>query len=170
MFIREAEENDLDELACLFGELGYRTTRPDPRSQVTVYIDAEDCRLLVAQTGEGNLSGLIAGHVFPLIHQPGNVGRIMALVVGERFRSQGVGSLLLESLEAWFSEKNCNRFEVNSGDHRDRAHKFYEAKGYRVDERRFIKSGDTLRGVAAGLPDGRPLNIGVRRHHGISDK
>jgi GNAT superfamily N-acetyltransferase len=64
----------------------------------------------------------------------------MALVVGEKFQSQGVGSALLESLESWFRENGCKRVEVNSGDHREVAHEFYQSNGYRVDERRFIKS------------------------------
>ena len=140
MIIRRAEESDLENLAILLSELGYQISELDLKTQVSIYIDSEDCLLLVAQTDEGDLSGLIAGHLFPLIHQPGSVGRIMALVVGEQFQSQGVGSLLLKSLENWFTENKCKRFEVNSGDHRDRAHEFYEAKGYRVDERRFIKT------------------------------
>ena len=36
----------------------------------------------------------------------------MALVVREQFQSQGVGSLLLESLETWFIENKCKRFEL----------------------------------------------------------
>ena len=135
-----AEEKDLEILASLFGELGYQISKLDLKTQATIYFESDDCQLLVAQAEDGNLTGLIAGHIFPLIHQPGNVGRVMALVVGGQFQNQGIGSLLLESLETWFTEKMCRKFEVNSGDHRESAHKFYESKGYLVDERRFIKT------------------------------
>jgi len=140
VIIRKAKEVDSEKLASLFDELGYQITDPDLKLQINIYIDSNDCQLLVAQTGEGDLSGLIAGHIFPLIHQPESIGRITALVVAEEFQSRGVASLLLKSLETWFTENNCKRIEVNSGDHRLRAHKFYESKGYRVDERRFIKT------------------------------
>ncbi len=140
MLIRKAEKADLNKLIPLLAELGYQISEGDFEIQASTYINSEECELLVAHYGEGNLSGFVAGHLFPLIHQPGQVGRIMALIVGEKFRSQGVGSALLESLEFWFRENECMRFEVNSGDHREVAHEFYQSKGYRVDERRFIKT------------------------------
>ena len=143
VLFRKAEKDDFDNLIPLLDELGYQISKSDFETQANLYIDSDDCELLVAQTKEGILSGFIAGHLFPLIHQPGNVGRIMALIVGEKFLSQGIGSSLLESLESWFRENNCERFEVNSGDHREVAHEFYQSKGYRVDERRFIKSSAT---------------------------
>jgi GNAT superfamily N-acetyltransferase len=143
VLIRNAEKTDLNNLIPLLSELGYQISEEDFEIQANTYIDSDDCELLVAQTEEENLSGLVAGHLFPLIHQPGHVGRIMALIVSEKFQSQGVGSALLESLESWFRENGCRRFEVNSGDHRQEAHEFYQSQGYRVDERRFIKSDAT---------------------------
>ena len=150
MRIRMAERDDSNNLLPLLDELGYQISKGAFETQTDLYINSDDCELLVAQTEEGSLSGLIAGHLFPLIHQPGNVGRIMALIVGENFRSQGVGSLLLETLESWFRKNKCNRFEVNSGDYREVAHEFYQSKGYRVDERRFIKSDTPIQQHAAG--------------------
>jgi len=143
VLIRNAEKTDLNNLIPLLSDLGYQISEEVFEIQANTYIDSDDCELLVAQTEEGNLSGLVAGHLFPLIHQPGHVGRIMALIVSEKFQSQGIGSALLESLESWFRENECKRFEVNSGDHRQEAHEFYQSKGYRVDERRFVKSDAT---------------------------
>ena len=143
MLIRQAEGSDFDDLIPLLDELGYQISRQDLETQANLYIDSDNCELLVAHTEQGNLSGFIAGHLFPLIHQSGSVGRIMALVVGEAFQSQGFGSSLLESLESWFKQNQCKRFEVNSGDHRRGAHEFYQSKGYRIDERRFIKTSAT---------------------------
>ncbi|EDX83491.1 acetyltransferase, GNAT family [Synechococcus sp. PCC 7335] len=74
------------------------------------------------------------------MHQSGSLGRITVFVVGLEFREHGVGTALLSSLEKWFKENNCLRIEVTSGDHREAAHRFYEARGYIQDERRFIKS------------------------------
>lgn len=139
MLIREANQTDFNDLVPLLAELGYQISEDEIRTQGDIYISSKDCELLVAQTDMETLSGFVAGHLFPLIHQPGNVGRIMALVVGKRYQSQGVGSSLSESLEAWFKENNCIRFEVNSGDHRTKAYEFYQSKGYQIDERRFAK-------------------------------
>ncbi len=140
MLIRSTKPNDCNQLAPLLVELGYEITERELLNRVNIYINSDSCTLLVSETDEGDLSGFIAGHIFPLIHRSGSVGRIMAFIVGEKFQSTGIGSALLENLENWFKENKCLRFEVNSGDHRDAAHQFYQSKGYKIDERRFIKS------------------------------
>lgn len=140
MLIRKSTQTDFNDLIPLLAELGYQISEDKIKTQGDIYISSKACELLVAQTDMKILSGFIAGHLFPLIHQPGNIGRIMALIVGKKHQSQGIGSSLLESLETWFKENKCVRFEVNSGEHRKVAHVFYQSKGYQIDERRFIKS------------------------------
>lgn len=139
MLIRKVKEGDLGQLIPLLFELGYEISLGDFEVQASIYINSKECELLLAKSEDDEVSGFIAGHLFPLIHQPGNMGRIMAFIVGEKYQSQGVGSSLLESLESWFKENKCSRFEVTSGDHREAAHEFYQSKGYQLDERRFIK-------------------------------
>ena len=138
MRIRQAHQSDLGQLLGLMHELGYDIPESDLRTQVHIYINANHSLLLVSEA-DGHLAGLIAGHLIPLLHQPGHVGRITALVVSADTRDSGVGSALLEALEAWFNEQRCLRFEVTSGDHREGAHLFYQSQGYHPDERRFIK-------------------------------
>lgn len=138
--IRDAEQTDFSELVPLLSELGYEISEEAFTNQANTYINSGECALLVAETEDGTISGLIAGHLFPLIHQPGNAGRIMGLVVRSEFQGSGIGVTLLESLEGWFRENKCLRFEVNSGDHREKAHEFYQSNGYQVDERRFVKT------------------------------
>jgi len=111
--------------------------------QAKTYIESQTCTLLVAESNNGAIAGLIAGHIFPLIHESGNVGRIMALIVDSESQAGGIGTLLLEMLESWFQENNCLRFEITSGEHREEAHQFYLAKGYVEDKRRFVKQGAT---------------------------
>jgi GNAT superfamily N-acetyltransferase len=141
--IRKAKHPDFGKLIFLLNELGYSIPENEFSTQANTYINSPDCELLVAEVDGKGISGMIAGHLFPLIHQPGNVGRIMAFIVSKDFRSLGVGSALLESLESWFRDNKCQRFEVNSGDHREDAHGFYISKGYQIDERRFIKLNAT---------------------------
>jgi len=66
VFIRKAEKTDLNNLTPLLAELGYQISEEDFEIQANTYIDSEACELLVAQTEEGNLSGFVAGHLFPL--------------------------------------------------------------------------------------------------------
>lgn len=142
MIVREASKSDASELHCLMLELGYELTRNDLCAQLEMYRKSAGSLLIVAEL-DAHISGLIAGHLIPAIHQRGSVGRITALVVGESWRGIGVGRSLLDALEAWFRENECIRFEVTSGDHRKVAHQFYESLGYKLDERRFIKRNVT---------------------------
>lgn len=138
--IRPAQFEDTAGLSGLLHELGYDTTSETLRSQLPPYLESGDATLLVAEDCDGLLIGLISGHLIPLLHQPGNIGRITALVVGARARSSGIGGNLVRALEDWFAENRCLRYEVTSGDHRSGAHDFYRSQGYVLDERRFIKT------------------------------
>lgn len=121
----------------LLHELGYPGTLQSASAQI--YAGSNASRVLVADGEAGRLAGLIAGHLIPLLHQPGNLGRITALVVARDARGRGVGTALLAAIERWFAAQNCLRYEVTSGDQRVAAHRFYACRGYVSDERRFIK-------------------------------
>lgn len=136
--VRPASEDQVEELVLLMRELGYETTRETMQSQLRRYANSDTSEILVAEI-DSELCGVISGHLIPALHQPGNIGRITAMVVAERARSSGVGSRLLSSLERWFRANDCLRYEVTSGDHRPTAHRFYESHGYESDERRFLK-------------------------------
>jgi GNAT superfamily N-acetyltransferase len=139
MKLRHARISDCNQLNPLLSELGYQISEEKLEIQAKIYIESNACALLVAEAKNGTISGLVAGHIFPLIHEAGNVGRIMALIVDSDTQAMGIGTSLLEKLESWFQENNCLRFEVTSGEHREEAHQFYKAKGYVEDKRRFIK-------------------------------
>jgi GNAT superfamily N-acetyltransferase len=143
MKVRTASRDDIAQVSGLVEELGYDGNEPTLSTQLGAYIQSDSSLLMVAETSPGTLSGMISGHLIPLIHQPGNVGRITSLVVRAKERERGVGTALLEAMESWFLDNNCLRFEVTSGDHRGQAHRFYESKGYVSDERRYLKRPDT---------------------------
>ena len=136
--IERASIGHVDALVSLMHELGYPTSRETMERQLTRYAESDRSEVLVASV-HNDLCGVVSGHLIPALHQPGNIGRITAIVVAERARSKGIASELLKELEKWFRANNCLRFEVTSGDHRDTAHRFYESRGYKLDERRFLK-------------------------------
>lgn len=47
--------------------------------------------------------------------------------------------MLFQRAEQFFVQTDCVKVEVTSGDHRPEAHAFYQALGFKIDERRFIK-------------------------------
>lgn len=136
--IERATVDQVDALVSLMHELGYGTSRETMESQLVRYTKSDNSVVLVA-VADTNVVGVVSGHLIPALHQPGNVGRVTALVISHKARSKGVATELLQELEGWFRMNNCLRFEVTSGDHREVAHRFYESRGYSFDERRFLK-------------------------------
>lgn len=136
--IQRATAEHADSMLPLLRELGYDTSRTTMRSQLGRYADSAQAVVFVALVS-GELVGLVSGYLIPALHQPGDIGRITALVVAEKVRSRGIGSKLIQELENWFLRSKCLRFEVTSGEHRDDAHRFYESRGYAASSRRFLK-------------------------------
>ncbi len=136
--ISKAEPLHAPRMAELLGQLGYPTEPGEVRKRISILFKSRADCLWVAQSGE-KVVGLLAFHLTPLFHAPGNLGRITTLVVDENFRGKGIGRLLVETAEKWGWDRDCTRIEVTSGDWRSQAHRFYLDLGYAMESKRFIK-------------------------------
>jgi ribosomal protein S18 acetylase RimI-like enzyme len=136
--IRLATVQDAEQISLLIRELGYAMSPQQLRQKLIAAQDSKMDRVMVAVSGE-QLLGCISLHVMPLFHAEGNLGRITALVVSEQRRSQGIGHALILQAHQWFEAANCMRFEVTSGDQRERAHRFYERHGYARQGQRLLR-------------------------------
>lgn len=74
----------------------------------------------------------------------GHIGHINEFVVDEIYREKGVGTELLAQITKIAEEKGCKKIELDSGVHREKAHKFYENKGFK--KRGYVFSMDLLGG------------------------
>jgi GNAT superfamily N-acetyltransferase len=138
MIIRRAKTADAGFIQQLLGQLGYPDlTEGDVIKKIQAY--AHDPFSLLVSEIEGRVVGFISLHWFDIFHSPGKIGRITAFCVAEKFRSDGIGSRLLEEAESFFSTKGCTKFEVTSNARRTLAHDFYLKKGYIEDSKRFVK-------------------------------
>ncbi|RYD73986.1 MAG: GNAT family N-acetyltransferase [Verrucomicrobiaceae bacterium] len=137
--VREAVAEDALQIAGLLGALGYPSTETLVRDRLAhLSVRAEDAVFVADYAGE--LAGFLSFHISPLFHAEGCLGRITALAVSTRFQRSGIGRQLVAAAEQFAWTHGCVRIEVTSGDHRLDAHAFYEAVGFRMDIRRFIKS------------------------------
>ncbi|WP_232013975.1 GNAT family N-acetyltransferase [Glycomyces terrestris] len=157
MLIRALRPADAAAVDALLAQLGYPQAGPaataerieawtnDPSS--AAYAAAVD----PAPTGvPDGVAGLVAVHVCPYFERPGAWGRIVALVVSDTVRGNGIGTRLVEAAEAFALERGCVRIEVTSNDRRAGAHAFYRARGYTVQtghSSRFLR--DLTTGPAA---------------------
>lgn len=133
MRIRSAEATDAAAVNELLNQLGY-PQEDDAATATRIGTWSEDpsSAVYVADAGGGVL-GLIAVHVCPFFERDGSWGRIVALVVAEHVRGQGVGGRLVAAAESFAATHGCVRMEVTSADRRQGAHDFYRRLGY-VDQ------------------------------------
>jgi GNAT superfamily N-acetyltransferase len=138
ILIEKAQAHHAPRIADLLGQLGHPSEPGEVRKKISALADSRADCIWLAQS-QGKVVGLLAFHLTPLLHAPGNLGRITALVVDEEFRGKGIGKLLVETAEKWGWDQECSRIEVTSGDWRSRAHHFYQELGYAMESKRFIK-------------------------------
>lgn len=80
--------------------------------------------------------GLFKGIAFNL----GEYLQIIALAVDKEYQNNGIGSHLLDQAEKYARNENIVSISLNSGFHREKAHIFYEHRGFVKKSYSFQKS------------------------------
>jgi len=119
-------------------ELGYPNNPDFVGRKIEALSQSTKGRILVA-IFDSQITGVLSMHIILLFHQEGNLCRITALVLKEKFRRTGIGRKLMESAEVFARVNDCIRIEITSGEHRTDAHIFYTKIGYRKVSKRFLK-------------------------------
>lgn len=137
--IRQAQARDAAGIAHLISVLGYALGEQDVPARLEAYAN-DASRVFVAVHDSGAIVGFLSFHASPLFHEPGALGRIMAMAIDPEHQRQGIGTALVQAAEDFARACGCLRMEVTSGDRREKdAHVFYAGLGYASDCRRFLK-------------------------------
>jgi GNAT superfamily N-acetyltransferase len=133
--IRAARDDEVSDLLALYEWLfAPPGSKPalwdDARAAVAMRqaIDSHDCVVLVADDG-GELVGLCTGYQDLHSVRFGYRAWVEDLVVDPERRSEGIGKALLDAAKAWATERGATHLELDSGDARPDAHRFYEREG-----------------------------------------
>ena len=94
MQVRVAQVTDILFLKRLLAQLGYPDMTESQIQNKVARHQQDGYRLLVAES-DRDVIAFISLHWFDSFHFPGNIGRISAFCVDERFRGQGIGAALL---------------------------------------------------------------------------
>ena len=94
--------------------------------------------MIVAEV-DGEIAGFGALHVQNLVERDDPGCEVAGLVVGDRFRRQGIGEVLMAALEAEARTRGGDVMVLNTAHRRADAHAFYEALGYEHTGRRYAK-------------------------------
>ena len=136
LLVRAATPADAADVATLLADLGYPTEVAAVRPRITRVLDERGAAFL-ATDAAGRAVGFMSLAVHAVIHAPGPIALITALVVARVARGQGAGRELVATAKAWAAAQGCVRLTVTSGEHRADAHAFYPACGLAYTGRRF---------------------------------
>ena len=142
--IRPSISGDFEDIVLLFGQLwpGKELHKDD---LLAVYSEgmtgSTDSYLSAVRDGK-----VIAFCSMAFMHcfwQEGRIAYIYAMIVDDSLRGTGIGTRLLEEAYAVAKSHGCKKIELDSGFHREAAHKFYEKNNY--VKRAFLFSKDIAR-------------------------
>ena len=137
--IRPARMADASALARLIEHLGYPITAGEMEACLTGLLTYSDYQTLVAER-DRHLVGMIGIHLGRYYEKNGVYGQIVALVVEPEHQGQHISSVLVAEGERWLKTRGAGTVIVNSGSHRQAAHRFYEHLGYQGTGIRFVKT------------------------------
>jgi GNAT superfamily N-acetyltransferase len=146
LVVRPATDADAVAISFLLEDLGHPIAPARIVEKLAEIRDSSIDRVWVAGPhanafpGEGQaLAGVLSLHAIALLHRPGRLARITALVVHPKLRGKGIGRRLVEVAEQFARGINCERVEVTSGEQRHDAHRFYTTLGFSPQSARFVK-------------------------------
>jgi GNAT superfamily N-acetyltransferase len=129
LHLRPIRRQDISVLTGLLSQLGYPATETELDGRLGYWLD-DPSSWLVGAEDDGDLIGVAALHVLPLLEKAGKLARLLALVVDERYRGRGVGRTLVTAVEDRARSAGCLALELNSSRHRTGTHEFYQQLGY----------------------------------------
>jgi N-acetylglutamate synthase-like GNAT family acetyltransferase len=131
LVIREAKASEAEAIRALVGG-----DAAELRAALRQLIQAGEAPFVAER---GAIVGCAAWHVVPTLHR-GAVGRLTLLAVAEDARRQGIGTALIEAVEARLAERGCASAEAVSDIDLSNAHGFFRKRGYERTSYRFRKS------------------------------
>ena len=130
MILRNASENDADQLIALMFQMGYKMNLEQIQSRIASFSIKNHC-IIVAE-----LNNMIVGLIAFGCYEQFIAGRcchIDTLVVHEDFRGRGIGKQLIAFTEKYAIEQDVSVMELITANHRKSSgtHAFYESLGYK---------------------------------------
>jgi GNAT superfamily N-acetyltransferase len=137
--IRLARLEDAQALATLMEQLGYPTSSTHMRERLARLLQHPEYQTWVAEA-DGKVIGMAGACLGYFYEKHGVYGRLLALVVDGQMQHQGIGTSLVQAVEAWVQEQGGVSIAINSGNQRPAAHRFYQHLGYQLTGVRFVKA------------------------------
>jgi ribosomal protein S18 acetylase RimI-like enzyme len=139
LYIREANDNDIEVLAELMSELTNEPVSTQTAKDRLNFVKNSPFDFFYVCVENQEVLGFLAFRIRENIEAPTRYGEISAIVVNPKVRNKGVGRFLMEYAEKLAKEHGCIGTWLVSGFGREEAHKFYKKLGYEITGYRFRK-------------------------------
>jgi ribosomal protein S18 acetylase RimI-like enzyme len=134
--VRPARPGDAEAIAALVTGLGFASATGDIGPRLAALKKAGEPPLVAEQ---GEVIGILAWHVTPVLHRPQPVGRITMMAVAEGDRRRGAGRALVDAACERMRGKGCGLVEVTSNVDLSGAHGFSRKLGFERTSYRFAR-------------------------------
>jgi len=143
--IRTATEKDIPRILELYRQLAFNPPpagAPGPSlkecRRVFADISATPGYSLLVAEEDGEIIGTTVLVILPgMAHGTSPFAVVEYVVVDEKWRSRGIGKLLMEYVIARSREVGCYKIMLTSDKRRKRAHKFYKSLGFETSAHGF---------------------------------
>lgn len=127
--VREMLTIDSLAVAAIMPDLGYEATAVQVEERLLLLRNRPDNAIFIAEF-QNEIIGWSHVYGVRLLESCG-YAEIGGLVVRPNFQRMGAGTKLIRSSEQWAASHDYTRVRLRSGTHREAAHLFYEALGYK---------------------------------------
>jgi GNAT superfamily N-acetyltransferase len=129
MPLREANVNDVAELTELTKQLGYPLSEQEILTNLTIILNNDHEVIFVMTENEKVIAWI---HIFHSIRlESGSFCELGGLVVDARYRSKGIGEVLVNKAIEWTRQRNVPLLKLRSNVIRKDAHRFYHRLGFK---------------------------------------
>lgn len=128
--ICKAIPNDFEAIYSFINELEGQVFDKENQSKIFQEVLQNPNNIYLVAFDDETPVGFISCHAQNLLHHSGLIGEIQEMFVAEKYRSVGVGKLLIENLVAAAKQLNFLQLEVTSSKRREKAHQFYMREGF----------------------------------------
>lgn len=128
--IRKANMADSTSISILSDALGYMVNELETSQYLDLLLAKDDNVVYVAE-----LDNVVIGWIqafYTIRIESGTFCEIAGLVVGDKYRSMGVGGMLIEACKGWCETINCKKLKVRSNIIREATKVFYIKKGFSI--------------------------------------
>lgn len=137
--IRKVTENDFEKVYPLFEQLW--PNKELDKNALRIVFDRgvnSDADVLFCLVYSDKVIGFCAYAIVNNLWQAGYISYMYAMVVDEKYRGRGFGTMLINEAIQDSKNKGLERLELDSAFHREKAHEFYMKLGF--EKRAFLFS------------------------------